>query len=927
MQSLAQQLRNETHRGLTVRDTAVYRGPHLFSRTKMVRIELDLGVLEQYPTDLLSGFTESLLERLPGLRQHGCSYGEPGGLVLRMEEGTWLGHVAEHIAIELQNLVGADVSRGKTRSVTGMPGVYNVMFEYENEDVGVMAGRYALELVNSLLPARLQGVKDIDLIAKSPLSTFGLPEALAHLGSLQSDTAFGPTTASIVREADARHIPWRRLDNTSLVQLGYGKHLKRIRASCSSLTSEIATEIAGDKELTNRLLIEAGLPAPVGTVVTSAEQAAAAALELGFPVVVKPVDGNHGRGVNIGVCTEKEVRWAFGQAQAHCGQVLVEQQFTGFDHRILVVGGKLVAAAKRVPAHVIGDGKETIASLIARKNEDPRRGEGHEAALTRITVDDCLIHYISRAGLTLASVPDWGQQVMLLPTANLSTGGTAIDCTDNVHPHNALIACRAAQIVGLDIAGIDFVAPDISKSVADTGGGIIEVNAGPGFRMHLYPSQGKPRNVAAPVLDLLYPTGATSRIPVLAVTGTNGKTTTARMLAHILAVSGQKVGMTSSNGIYIDGRCIMEGDCTGPKSARVVLGDPTIDVAVLETARGGLLREGLAFDKCDVACVTNVTADHLGLRGIHTVEDLAAVKSVVVEQVHRSGWSVLNADDPLTAAMRLDAGGQLCFFSTRSPEQWPDFLSEHVQAGGRLLGCDLASGTLELVVYDQRQTMLLALADEIPATLNGMAAFNVENALAAAAMAFCNGIPVPSIRAALSSFGTSYEQSAGRLNMIERDDVRIIVDYAHNTGGLRALGLLVEKLKIGHSRCIGVVSISGDRRDQDMIEMGRIAGSLFDQVIIKEDDDLRGRLPGEAAAILRQGALAAGLEASNIKLVLGEPEAVDHALRAVQAGDLLVITADKISLVWNQVSGERAEEFGAPPPKGVVTPQIEARAF
>ncbi|WP_261316401.1 Mur ligase family protein [Rhizobium leguminosarum] len=445
--------------------------------------------------------------------------------------------------------------------------------------------------------------------------------------------------------------------------------------------------------------------------------------------------------------------------------------------------------------------------------------------------------------------------------------------------------------------------------------------------MHLYPSQGKRRNVAAPVLDLLYPPGAPCRVPVLAVTGTNGKTTTTRMLAHILAASGQIVGMTSSDGVYIDGRRIMEGDCAGPRSARIVLGEPTIDVAVLETARGGLLREGLAFDACDIGCVTNVTADHLGLCGVHTVEELAAVKSVVVEAVHVDGWSILNADDPLVAAMREEAGGHLCYFSTKAPTQWPDFLRDHVLQGGRALGCDLDSGTFDMILYDQSQTMLICRINEIPATMSGMAAFNVENALAASAMAVCNGVSLPVIREALRSFGTSYEQSAGRLNMVEREGVRIIVDYAHNPGGLRALGGVIRKLRNGNGSCIGVVGISGDRRDLDILEMGEIAGRLFDRLVLKEDYDLRGRSAGEVAAILRQGALKAGFEASKIEVVLAEHQAVERALRSALMGDLVVITADDTARVWKQVSAPPSKDLDFLPPRDTYPRQSEMRAL
>jgi cyanophycin synthetase len=888
--------------GIVVREVAVYRGPHLFSRTPMVRVQVDLRSLENYPTNLLSGLTEALVSRLPSLKRHGCSYGIEGGFIRRMEEGTWLGHVAEHVALELQNVAGADVARGKTRSVAGHPGVYNIMFAYEDEGLALLAGRFALELVDALLPAELRGLEGADLVATSPLSAFDLPLAIACLKELHFGQALGPTTRSLVTEAEARNIPWRRMDNSSLIEFGYGRHIRRIRASCTSLTSEIATEIAGDKELTNHLLIQAGLPAPQGVIVTTASEAVAAAERIGFPVVTKPVDGNHGRGVNVNLTSTEDIEWGFEQAQVHSRSVLVEQQFAGADHRILVIGGRLVAAAKRVPAHVVGDGRSTLAQLIEQENQDPRRGEGHEAVLTKITVDECLLHYIELSGLTLESVPLKGQQVLLRPTANLSTGGKAIDCTDIIHPDNALIACRAAQIIGLDIAGIDFIAPDISKSVHETGGGIIEVNAGPGFRMHLAPSEGKARNVAAPVLDLLYPPGEPSRIPILAITGTNGKTTTTRMLAHILAATGKKVGMTTSSGVYIGGQRIMEGDCTGPKSARIVLSDPTVDVAVLETARGGMLREGLAFRACDVGCVTNVTADHLGLRGINSLDDLAEVKAIVVEAVRPQGWSVLNADNPHCAAMHSEAGGNICYFSVKSYDRWPDFLKRHVEDGGRAFACDVISQNPELVLYEAGTTLFVAKAAEFPATMNGMAVFNIENALAASAMAYCHGIPLTTIRSALNSFGASYEQSPGRLNVADVGGSKVIVDYAHNPAGLTALAQLVRRMRTQRSTAIGVIGIAGDRRDEDIIEMGRIAAGIFDRLILKEDEDLRGRAKGEAVSLLFKGVRQAGYSIRDVEVVLKEADAVDRALVRAEPGDLVVVTVDNIDAVWQQVS-------------------------
>lgn len=902
--------RRLVYQSLRVLETAVYRGPHLYSRTPMIRLRLGLGLFEFLPTSRLPDLSVQLLHHLPGLAEHGCCYGKPGGFVSRMRDGTWLGHVAEHVALELQSIVGAEVSRGKTRSVPGFEGVYDVMYAYQDEEVGLLAGRFSLELLQSLVPPWLAPFDGLDRIAPNPLEHFEIGSGIEHLRTLHAARALGPTTASLVQEAERRDVPWSRMDSSSLIQLGYGKYQKRVRASCTSLTSEVATEIACDKQLTNKLLSEAGIPVPEGKIVSTKDEAVAAAVQMGFPVVTKPADGNHGRGVNTNLDNVDEVRWAFEQTRLEGEDVLVEQHFDGNDYRILVVGGEVVAVAERSPAHVVGDGESTIQRLIERENGDPRRGVGHEAPLTKITVDDCLLHYLARKNLDLSSVPARGKVVFLRPTANLSSGGTAVDRTEAIHADNALIAKRAAKIVGLDIAGIDFIAPDISRSIHDTGGGVIEVNAGPGFRMHLQPTQGRSRNVAGAAIDLLFPVGSPSRVPIFAITGTNGKTTTAKMLAHILSGSGVKVGLACSTGVYLDGTRATVGDCTGPKSARLVLRDPDIDVAVLETARGGILREGLGFDRCDFGCVLNVGADHLGQRGIETLEGLAAVKSVVVEAVSEEGWSILNADDPHTLAMAEVAGGHICYISHLAKSEWPTFLTEHVANGGMAVSCHGgADEGWNIILYDGGQALFVANTTDVPATMGGFAAFNVQNAMAAVALAYSSGLPIPLIRSGLSTFRTTFDQSPGRLNILEVRGFKVIVDYAHNPDGLRALGSFVEKLRPRHRRTIGLVGAAGDRRNEDIREMGALAASFFDKVVFKEDADLRGREAGETASLLQEGALRMGTPTAELSVVLKEEEAVEYCLRAALPDDLVVLTADDVESVWRKLC-----DFAAAPP-------------
>lgn len=897
-------------RPLRVLERSVYRGPHLYSASPMIRVQLDLGDLEAWPTNRLPAFTDRLLQLLPSLAGHGCSLRAPGGFVSRLRDGTWLGHVAEHVALELQTLAGAPVTRGKTRSVRGRPGVYNLLYTYQHEAVGLVAGAQALRLVDSLLPEALRGLDGLALIdratAAGAAEAFDLATALQGLSQLVQAHSYGPTTAALVAEARRRGIPVLRLDpRSSLVQLGYGSRQKRLRASITGDTAQVAVDIAGDKDLTKRLLAEAGLPTPRGAVVRSAEAAVREAARLRTPLVTKPLDGNHGRGVSTNLVTEADIRAGFDLALAsvkHGRAVVIEEQLPGRDHRILVVAGQVVAVAERVPARVIGDGASSLGALIEAVNRDPRRGDGHAQVLTRIRLDPPLLAGLAARNLTLHSIPAAGEAVLLRDTANLSTGGTAIDRTDVIHPDNVTIAEQAAAVVGLDVAGIDLISPDISRSLRETGGGIVEVNAAPGLRMHLEPSEGRARDVARPVLRALYPTGSPSRIPIIAVTGTNGKSTTTRMVAHVLRASGLNVGMTTTSGVYFNDRLLVEADASGPKSARMVLRNPKVDAAVLETARGGILREGLAFQTCDVGIVLNVSEDHLGVKGVDTIADLAAVKSVVTESVRRGGMSVLNGDDAQTLRMARHAGGRIAYFSLRGGEDLPAFLGRHIAEGGLAVLREPGRAGGELVVYREGERTLLMGAGDIPATLGGRAEFNVQNAMAAIAACLAQAVPDAVIRRALEGFTSSFEQSPGRLNLFDGHPFRVIVDYAHNPGSLLALGDLLQRLRPDHNRLIGMVSIPGDRRDEDIRQMGELAASIFDDLVFREAPDGRGRPTGDVTALMAEGALQAGHDPDSIHSIIDEHVAAEYCLQLARPGDLVVLLPTAVEAVWRQVT-------------------------
>jgi cyanophycin synthetase len=876
---------------LAILHTRVYRGPNLWSYEPAVHLLVDLGSLEDYPTNTIPGFVDGLVDALPGIALHSCSRGHRGGFLERLKEGTWLGHVAEHTALQLQKEAGHEIRRGKTRGA-GVTGQYNVIYGYVDEQVGLAAGTLAVRLVNHLVRA------DPEFDFDAELERF----------LLQAErTAFGPSTQAILDEAVSRDIPWLRLNEHSLVQLGQGVHQQRIRATMTSKTSALAVDIAGDKELTTRLLAAAGLPVPRSASVRSVEQAVRAADRIGYPVVCKPLDGNHGRGVMLDLQDADEVRAAFPTAQdeSRRGWIVVESFVTGKDYRVLVIGGRMVALAERVPAHVIGDGVRTVQQLVDETNTDPRRGVGHEKVLTRIKVDDAAIELVREQGFAMTDVPTEGTTVKLTLTGNMSTGGISIDRTLEAHPDNVEIAEEAARVVGLDVAGIDFISPDIAEPVRETGGAICEVNAAPGFRMHTHPTVGEAQFVASPVLDSLFPAGRPSRIPIVAVTGTNGKTTTARMIAHVFKGMGRKVGMTSTDGIVIDERLVIRSDASGPKSARMVLQNPRVDFAVFEVARGGILREGLGYQRNDVAVVLNVAPDHLGMRGIDTLEQLAEVKQVVVEAVPRDGFAVLNADDDLVRGMRKRCSGQVVWFTmAEAGTETLDMVEEHCRRGGRAVLLERSELGEMIVIRHGRRAMQLAWTHLLPATFGGRAKMNVQNSLAAAGAAFAAGAQLHDIRQGLRTFTTSYYLSPGRLNQIDVGGTMVIVDYCHNAPGMRMLGDFVEQLaesaqqtsELAKPQRVGVIATAGDRRDEDMRELGAVAADHFDVLIVREDEALRGRARGAVASLVADGARARmteGARCKQVELVLDEIPAVHHAMARANPGDLVVLCVDK----------------------------------
>lgn len=860
------------------------RGPNYWSirRHKLIVMVLDLQELEELPTNKIEGFQSRLEAMFPSMYAHRCSVGEPGGFFQRVAEGTWMGHVIEHIALEIQTLAGMETGFGRTRGY-GEPGVYHVVFAYTEEKVGRFAAEASVRIAQALIDG----------------TPYDLDADIQRMREIREEERLGPSTGSIIEEAAARGIPWIRLNRYSLCQLGYGANQKRIQATVTSQTSSIGVDLACDKEETKFLLEQAEVPTPKGDIVRTERGLQDTIKWIGYPIVIKPIDGNHGRGITTNINNWDEALKAFEAAKEISRSVIVERFITGEDYRLLVIDYKLVAAAKRTPAGVTGDGKHTIQQLIDLVNKDPRRGYGHEKVLTQITVDRITEKELQKLGYTLESVPSAGEWIQLKDTANLSTGGTATDVTDIVHPYNIFMAERIARIIGLDICGIDIMTTDIRQPLPETGGAVLEVNAGPGFRMHLAPTEGLPRNVAAHVVDMLFPPGTPSRIPIVAVTGTNGKTTTTRLISHMMKLKGFKVGYTTTDGVYIQNRLLMQGDCTGPASAEFVLRDPTVNFAVLECARGGLLRAGLGFHQCDVGIVTNVAPDHLGLKGIHTVEQLSKVKGVIPETVRPDGYAILNADDELVYGMRKNVTANVALFSM-------DENNPHIKAIQKVGGLSAVYENGHITICRGEWKMRVTKAAAVPLTYGGKAVFMIQNVLPAVLAAYTQGISIEDIKVALETFIPSPGQTPGRLNMFEFKNFHVLLDYAHNAAGLRALQQMV--VRLDGAPKVGIIAGIGDRRIEDNQEIGKVAAEMFDEIIIRQDKHLRGKSEKELIDMLLVGIKSVDAN-KKITVIPSEKEAINHAITNAAVGSLIVICSDVVPDALAQVTQFKEEEM------------------
>ena len=863
----------------------VLKGPNIWSirRRKLIQMRLDLEELEQFPTNKIPGFRERIEALIPSLASHRCSPGRPGGLFERIEKGTWMGHVIEHIALEIQSLAGMETGFGRTRE-TKTSGVYNVVFSYLEESVGAFAAEASVSIAQALIDGR----------------EYDLDKDILTMKKMRERERFGPSTASIIDEAVARKIPYIRLNSSSLVQLGYGKNQVRFRATMTDKTSSIAVDLAGNKDETKRILKEQAIPVAKGLTIHNEEGLQEAIRKVGFPLVFKPLNGNHGKGATINVKTEAEAIEAFAHAQKYSHRVIVESFITGHDFRVLVIDNCMVAAAQRVPANVVANGVHTIQELIETENNDPRRGYGHENVLTEITVDRDTMDLLAKQDYSLETIPAKGEVIWLKSTANLSTGGTSIDVTDMVHPQNIFICERIARVIGLDICGIDIMAVNLTEPLTDNGGVVLEVNAAPGFRMHLAPSEGLPRNVAAPVLEMLYPPGKSAGIPIIAITGTNGKTTTTRLIAHIVKNNGYRVGYTTSDGVYIQNSMMLKGDTTGPVSAEFVMKDPTVEFAVLETARGGILRSGLGFGQCDIAVITNIQEDHLGISDIHTLEDLAKVKQVIVGAVKSDGWAILNADNEHCVRIGREARCNVGFFSL---DEKNPVIVEHCRKGG--IAAVFENGFLTIKKGDWK--IRVEKVTHVPITFNGTVDFMIHNALAACLATFVWGFKIEDIRLSLETFVPSAAHTPGRMNIFEFKDFKLMVDFAHNPAGLNGIGDFLGTLDV--KRHTGIISGTGDRRDDDLREIGRISARMFDDIIICQEKYLRGRAYENVVSLIVEGIKEVKPDVPLAIIPKGD-EALAYAIDNVTPGSFITIIGDSVSQALESVQAYQDKEAG-----------------
>ncbi len=852
------------------------RGPNIWSvqRKKLIQMRLDLEDMEERPTNKIEGFRERIEATFPTMIEHRCSEGCRGGFFSRVDKGTWMGHVIEHIALEIQSLAGMETGFGRTRE-TKTPGVYNVVFSYTEENVGMFAAESAVRIAEALIAG----------------TEYDVESDIQQMREIRERVRLGPSTGSIVEEAVARDIPWIRLGTNSLVQLGYGINQMRFQATITCKTSSIAVDIACNKEQTKKMLDAASIPVASGGICVDEEDLEAVVNKIGYPIVLKPLDGNHGKGASINVKKWEDAVEGLAYAKKYSNRVIVEKFITGYDFRVLIIDNKLVAAAKREPAHVKGDGKHTIQQLIDETNLDPKRGYGHENVLTQIDVDRDTTDLLEKLGYTLETVPKKDEVVYLKSTANLSTGGTSVDVTDRMHPENIFLCERISRVIGLDICGVDIMAENLTQPLKENGGCILEVNAAPGFRMHLAPSEGLPRNVAAPVIDMLYPPGKPSRIPIIAVTGTNGKTTTTRLIAHIVKNNGLKVGFTTSDGIYVQNHMMEKGDTTGPVSAEYILKDPTVEFAVLETARGGILRSGLGFSRCDIGIITNIQEDHLGLSDIHTLDDLARVKATVVRSIKKDGWAILNAEDDQCLKIANELNCNIAYFAM--DENHPRIV-QFAKEGKIVAVYENGYITIKKGEWKIR----VERATHVPLTMGGKAKFMIANVLAATLAAYLQGFKTEDISLSLQTFIPSAAQTPGRMNLFEFNKFKVLIDFAHNPAGYKGVEEYLSS--INATKKIGIIAGVGDRRDEDIKECATIAARMFDHIIIRQEKYLRGRTEDEIISLILEGIAASGRNVTH-EIITKEVEAIKHAIDNAEDGSFITALSDVVTNAINIV--------------------------